>query len=71
MRNLEIGLVRFIGVKNADLNELKTVSVQSKFTHYIDRFDDLNLVEPHIVSTLKNIPKVSGEIHKTSSRLSW
>jgi len=43
MSNLEIGLVRFIGVKNADLNELKTVSVQSKFTHYIDRFDD-----PHI-----------------------
>lgn len=58
LEDLEIVIVSIV-VKNADLNELKTVSIQSQFTHYIDQFDDLPSVEPQIVSTLKNIPKES------------
>lgn len=58
LKDLEIVIVS-IGVKNADLNDLKTVSIQSQFTHYIDRFDDIPSVEPHIVSYFKNIPKES------------
>ncbi|RXN29074.1 collagen alpha-3(VI) chain-like protein [Labeo rohita] len=44
---------------------LKTYSTKSQFTHYIDRFDDLPLIEPQIVLTLKNIQKDPGEIPKT------
>lgn len=69
MKNLKIGIVS-IRVKNADLNELKTVSIQSKFTHYIGRFDDLPLVEPHIVSRIsqKNLDKF---LKQKFYRLSW
>ncbi|XP_073668118.1 uncharacterized protein [Paramisgurnus dabryanus] len=52
IKDLEIGIIS-IGIENADSDELKEVSFQSQFA-YLSRFDDLHLIEPQLVSAIKN-----------------
>nr|XP_055072089.1 collagen alpha-3(VI) chain-like isoform X2 [Misgurnus anguillicaudatus] len=52
IKDLEIVIIS-IGIENADSDELKAVSFQSQFA-YLSRFDDLNLIEPQLVSAIKN-----------------
>ncbi|XP_073710891.1 collagen alpha-3(VI) chain-like [Misgurnus anguillicaudatus] len=52
IKDLEIMIIS-IGIENADSDELKAVSFQSQFA-YLSRFDDLNLIEPQLVSAIKN-----------------
>lgn len=45
-----------IGVENADLDELKTVSFQSQFA-YVNGFDGFPLIQSQLVSAIKNNDK--------------
>ncbi|KAI7808924.1 putative collagen alpha-3VI chain [Triplophysa rosa] len=58
LKDLDITTIS-IGVENADLDELKTVSFQSQFA-YVNRFDDFPLIESQLVSAIKNNEKFEG-----------
>lgn len=59
LKDLEIVTIS-IGVENSDSDELETVSFQTQFA-YVNRFDDLPLIEPQLISSIRNNKKF-GEI---------
>ncbi|KAK1789110.1 hypothetical protein P4O66_015054 [Electrophorus voltai] len=54
LRDLEV-VSMSIGVGTTDLNELNTVSLQPSFTHMVSSFNDLSIIEPQVISSLKTV----------------
>lgn len=61
LKDLDI-MTMSIGVENADSDELKTVSFQSQYAN-VNRFDDLPLIEPQLVSAIKNSEKFAETLN--------
>ncbi|XP_030642414.1 collagen alpha-3(VI) chain [Chanos chanos] len=64
LKDLEIVSVT-VGIGNTDATELITISSNPSFTYQVAGFNDLSIIKPQLVTTLKRVSKNADEFETT------